>query len=77
MNEDLEDAEVALEKMLPFDGSAKVMVVFAYDATLLDIFPFFPKRITEWNVEGYKAKRTWRFLKDLAGAIDGSADGSR
>ncbi|KAJ5214005.1 metallo-beta-lactamase superfamily protein [Penicillium cf. viridicatum] len=77
MNEDLGDVEVALEKMLPFDGSAKVMVVIAHDATLLDVLPFFPKSITEWDVEGYKAKRTWRFLKDLAGAIDGSADGSR
>lgn len=50
INEDLGDAEVALEKMLPFDGSAKVMVVIAHDASLPDGLSFFPKSITEWDV---------------------------
>lgn len=76
MNEDLGDAEVALQKMLPFDGSERVMVIIGHDASLLDILPFFPKSITEWDVQGYKAKGTWRFLKDFVGAINRSADGS-
>ncbi|KAJ5355048.1 metallo-beta-lactamase superfamily protein [Penicillium cataractarum] len=76
MNEDLGDAEVALEKMLPFDGSAKVMVIIAHDASLLDVLPFFPNSITEWDIQGYKAKGAWSFLKDFVGAIDRSADGS-
>ncbi|KAL3471506.1 hypothetical protein BJX99DRAFT_237251 [Aspergillus californicus] len=74
MNENLEDAEVALEKMLRFDGSASVMVVIAHDASLLDVLPFFPKNITEWDVKEHKAEGTWRFLKDFAGAIDGASD---
>ncbi|CEJ62859.1 Putative Metallo-beta-lactamase superfamily protein [Penicillium brasilianum] len=76
MNEDLGDAEVALEKMLPFDGSSKVMVIISHDSSLLDVLPFFPKRITKWDMEGYKTKGTWRFLSDFAGAIEGSAEKS-
>ncbi|KAL2850400.1 hypothetical protein BJX68DRAFT_255150 [Aspergillus pseudodeflectus] len=34
MNEDLGDAQIALEKLLQFDGSSKVMVVIAHDASL-------------------------------------------
>ncbi|KAL2703460.1 hypothetical protein AAEP93_004531 [Penicillium crustosum] len=70
-NEDLGDAEVALDKMLLFDGSPKAMVIIAHDASIPDGLPFFPQSITEWDVEGHKAKGTWGFLKDFAGAIDG------
>ncbi|RAK87820.1 metallo-beta-lactamase superfamily protein [Aspergillus costaricaensis CBS 115574] len=76
MNENLEDAEIALEKLLQFDGSASVMVVTAHDASLLEVLPFFPRKITDWDVKGYKAEGTWRFLKDFAGAIDGTTDKS-
>lgn len=76
MNENLEDAEIALEKLLQFDGSASVMVVTAHDSSLLDVLPFFPRKITEWDAKGYKVEGTWRFLKDFAGAIDGTTDES-
>jgi hypothetical protein len=70
MNEDLGDAQIALEKLLQFDGSSKVMVVIAHDASLLEVLPFFPRSITEWDARGYKAEGTWRFLKDFAGATE-------
>ncbi|KAJ1709910.1 hypothetical protein NYO67_7942 [Aspergillus flavus] len=69
LNEDLESAEASLDKMTVFDGSANVLIIIAHDASLLDILPFFPKKITDWNVEGYKEAGAWRFLKDFSGAI--------
>ncbi|GMG35316.1 unnamed protein product [Aspergillus oryzae] len=69
LNEDLESAEASLDKMTVFDGSANVLIIIAHDASLLDILPFFPKKITDWNVEGYKEAGAWRFLKDFSRAI--------
>ncbi|GLA63284.1 hypothetical protein AtubIFM55763_009763 [Aspergillus tubingensis] len=76
MNEDLKDAEIALEKLLRFDGSSKVMVIISHDASLLDVLPFFPRSINEWDVKGYKAEGTWRFLRDFARAAGGTTDES-
>lgn len=76
MNEDLRDAEIALEKLLRFDGSSKVMVIISHDASLLDVLPFFPGSINEWDVKGYKAVGTWRFLRDFARAAGGATSES-
>ncbi|KAE8401215.1 hypothetical protein BDV37DRAFT_296346 [Aspergillus pseudonomiae] len=69
INEDLENAEASLDKMAVFDGSANILIIIAHDASLLDVLPFFPKKITDWDVEGYKEAGAWRFLKDFSGAI--------
>ncbi|GKZ26281.1 hypothetical protein AbraIFM66951_003612 [Aspergillus brasiliensis] len=74
MNESLEDAEVSLERMMEFDASCEVWVIIAHDASLQDVLPFFPKRLTDGDVEGYKENSTWRFLRDIPVAIDGSAE---
>ncbi|PYH47032.1 MBL fold metallo-hydrolase [Aspergillus saccharolyticus JOP 1030-1] len=69
MNEDLENAKVSLERMIPFDGSENVFVIIAHDASLLDVLPFFPESLTDWEVKGYKVAGTWQFLKDFNAAI--------
>lgn len=73
MNEDLENAAVSLGKMIPFDGSENVLVIIAHDASLLDVLPFFPQNITDWETKGYKVAGTWRFLKDFNAAIGHTA----
>jgi hypothetical protein len=55
MNEDPENAKVSLKKMLLFDGSANVLVIITHNTSLLEVLPFFPKKITDWDMEGYQA----------------------
>ncbi|GKZ89072.1 hypothetical protein AnigIFM59636_010787 [Aspergillus niger] len=74
MNESLGDAEAALEKMMTFDATSEVLVIIAHDASLGDILPFFPKRMTDWHMEGYKARGAWRFLRDIAVVFNGSTE---
>ncbi|OKL55377.1 hypothetical protein UA08_09384 [Talaromyces atroroseus] len=53
-NASLPDAEASIAKMQNFDGSLEVFVVIAHDASLLDILPFFPEKISNWDSHGYK-----------------------
>ncbi|KAL4803594.1 metallo-beta-lactamase superfamily protein [Aspergillus unguis] len=65
INDIPDEADVTLEKMQAFDGSAEVFVVIAHDCDLKSILPFFPKKINDWDSVGYKALGRWRFLKDF------------
>jgi hypothetical protein len=71
-NEDLPKAQDSLGHMQLLDGSVEVFVVIAHDATLLDIVPFFPKKISDWDLAGYKPLGAWRFLKDFVKIVAGS-----
>ncbi|KAH8698401.1 hypothetical protein BGW36DRAFT_460325 [Talaromyces proteolyticus] len=69
MNVSLPDAEASIEKMQAFDASTDVFTIIAHDTSLLDVLPFFPKTITDWDKAGYKSLGAWRFLKDFEKAI--------
>ncbi|OKL57597.1 hypothetical protein UA08_06949 [Talaromyces atroroseus] len=67
---DLQKARNSLDNMEALDGSAKVFVIIAHDASLLDVVPFFPKKISDWNMQAYKRLGAWRFLKDLVKKVN-------
>jgi hypothetical protein len=69
MNVSLPDAIESVNKMEAFDASPNVFVIIAHDTSLLDVLPFFPKTINNWDSANYKSIGTWRFLKDFGGAI--------
>jgi hypothetical protein len=69
MNVSLPDAIESVNKMEAFDASPNVFVIIAHDTSLLDVLPFFPKTINNWDSANYKSIGTWRFLKDFEGAI--------
>jgi len=77
MNVSLPEAITTVSKMQLFDASPNVFVVFAHDASLLDILPFYPNgELTGWEKTEHKAMGTWRFLKDFRKAVESSkADG--
>ena len=69
MNVSLQDAIESVNKMKAFDASPDVFVVIAHDTSLLDVLPFFPETLTNWDSANYKLFGTWRFLKDFKEAV--------
>jgi hypothetical protein len=64
-----DDALAALERLQTFDRSAEVFIIVSHDAGLLDVLPFFPSKITDWDSTDLKNKGTWVFLKDFVKAL--------
>lgn len=50
-------------------GDAKVLVVIAHDATLLDVVDFYPKYANDFAAKGWAEKSRWAFLKDFKEAL--------
>lgn len=69
MNASLPEAELAIEKLQGFDALAEVFVIVAHDSSLLDILPFFPLKLTQWDEANYKARGRWLFLRDFLKVI--------
>lgn len=65
MNASPSEAELAIEKLQGFDALAEVFVIVAHDSSLLNILPFFPLKLTQWDEAGYKARARWLFLSDF------------
>ncbi|KAL3464056.1 metallo-beta-lactamase superfamily protein [Aspergillus heterothallicus] len=59
------DTLAAIEKLQTLDASAKVFVIIAHDVDLKDFVPFFPEKINNWDIVGYKHLVRWRFLRDF------------
>lgn len=70
MNVSLQDAVESVNEMKLFDASPDVFVVIAHDTSLLDVLPFFPRTLTDWDSENYKSVGMWRFLKDFKKAVN-------
>lgn len=69
MNVSLPDAIESVNKMEVFDASPDVFVVIAHDTSLVDVLPFFPETISNWDSANHKSVGTWRFLKDFGEII--------
>ncbi|EMD86420.1 hypothetical protein COCC4DRAFT_135457 [Bipolaris maydis ATCC 48331] len=53
------------DKMSSFDGDEHVLVLIAYDATVLDTLDFFPEHANDWKERGWKSAVRWTFLQDF------------
>ncbi|KAI0018068.1 hypothetical protein F4780DRAFT_771977 [Xylariomycetidae sp. FL0641] len=66
--DDLKTAEWSIDVVGEFDAHDNVFMVFAHDATLLDVVEFYPKDANEWKSKGWRREGRWRFLEVLKGA---------
>lgn len=69
MNASIHEAEAAIEKLQSFDALAEVFVIVAHDSSLLDVLPFFPLKLTQWDETDYKIRGRWLFLRDFLKAL--------
>jgi hypothetical protein len=65
MSANIDEAEAAIEKLQGFDALAEVFVVIAHDSSLLDVLPFFPLKLTQWDEIDCKIRGRWLFLRDF------------
>lgn len=70
MNVSLHEAKDAVNKLEIFDASPDVFVLIAHDTSLLEVLPFFPETITNWDSADFKSDGKWRFLKDYENAVN-------
>lgn len=54
-----------VEKIKVLEGSGKVFVILAHDATLRGHVDFYPEKINDWKQKGYDSRTRWLFSKDL------------
>lgn len=54
-----------VEKIKVLEGSGKVFVILAHDATLKDQIDFYPKKINDWKRKGDDSRTRWLFCNDL------------
>ncbi|PSS00706.1 beta-lactamase-like protein, partial [Coniella lustricola] len=67
---DKAEAERTVEKLQEADAQhAKVLVVIAHDASLLDVVDFFPKYANDFVAKGWADKARWAFLRDFKEAL--------
>lgn len=63
--EDLGEAQKTIECIRRFDVDERVFVIFAHDASILDVVDYFPKTANAWRQKGWKMKARWAFLPFL------------
>jgi hypothetical protein len=62
---DVESAKDTIAKMQRIHSCEEVLVIMAHDASLRDVLRYWPNPANQWQLEGWKAKGTWRFLADF------------
>lgn len=67
---DITQARETIGGVQAFDGDPNVLVIAAHDATLAPILEYLPVDATEWKEKGWKEQGRWRFLADLARAVE-------
>lgn len=63
--ESYKDACESVTKMEWFDAQDNVLVCISHDAHLMNVLPFYPHSLNDWQRKGYKRRLRWEFLNDF------------
>ncbi len=68
---DYQAARDSIEKIGEFDAHENILTMIAHDDTMVNVVGTFPKILAnDWKSKGWREKGLWRFLGDLAGAVE-------
>lgn len=59
------DACTSIAKMEVFDAHEDVLVCVSHDASLMNVLPFYPYTLNDWQRKRYKQRLHWEFLSDF------------
>ena len=59
---DIAESQRSADKLANFDGEENVLTIPAHDASLQHVLEFFPRKVNDWKVKGWKKEGQWRWL---------------